>query len=184
MKTHEICVLSHSYIFNINVKYTLHLVRLIIQMNRQDTKEKLQTDGQIVFYCFCPCVIFLIVQTLKEKYTYYTGSRNLYKLLDYSYTGPRNIYRFLTFSLRLYFIVNYTIYIYILLFCLYSYQLSIVYILINFILFIFLLSIFYRYSYQLSFIYILIINPLLYIPLSYLYSYSLSLYIYIKSLLL
>ena len=152
MKTHEICVLSHSYIFNINVKYTLHLVQPIIQINSQDTKEKLQTDGQIVFCYFSVRCPFLTNQTLKEKYTYCTGSRNIEYLLDYSHTGTRNIYRFLTFSFRLYFIVNYTIYIYILLFCLYSYQLSIVYILISFILFIFLLSIFYRYSYYQSFI--------------------------------
>nr|DAT83771.1 MAG TPA: hypothetical protein [Caudoviricetes sp.] len=60
----------------------------------------------------------LINQTLKEKYSYCTGSRILYKLLDYYYTGPRNIYRFLTFSLRFYFIVNYayTQYIYYYLF--------------------------------------------------------------------
>ena len=116
MKTHEICVLSHSYIFNINVKYTLHLVRLIIQMNIQDTKEKLQTGVQIVFCYFSVRCPFLTNQTLKEKYTYCTGSRNLYKLLDYSHTGPRNIYRFLTFSFRLYFIVNYAHTIYILLF--------------------------------------------------------------------
>nr|DAK66507.1 MAG TPA: hypothetical protein [Caudoviricetes sp.] len=31
----------HTYIFNINVKYTLHLVQLIIQMDSRDTKEKL-----------------------------------------------------------------------------------------------------------------------------------------------
>nr|DAU08754.1 MAG TPA: hypothetical protein [Caudoviricetes sp.] len=91
--------------------------------------------AQVDFYAFCSCGIFLIVQTLKEKYTYCTGSRNLYKLLDYYYTGPRNIYRFLTFSLRLYFIVNYTIYILLFLY------------LFSYLLFIFLLAILYRYSY-------------------------------------
>ena len=106
----------HSYIFNINVKYTLHLVQPIIQIERQDTKEKLYIDGQIAFCCFSVSCPFLTNQTLKEKYTYCTGPRILYKFLDYSHTGTRNIYRFLTFSFRLYFIVNYTIYIYILLF--------------------------------------------------------------------
>ena len=103
----------HSYIFNINVKYTLHLVRLIIQMNRQNTKERVYITGQIVFYCFCPCGIFLIVQTLKKNSDWNTGSRNIEYLLNYSHTGTRNIYRFLTFSFRLYFIVNYTHYIYL-----------------------------------------------------------------------
>ena len=72
----------HSYIFNINVKYTLHLVQPIIQINRQDTKEKLQTDGQMVFYCFSVRCPFLTNQTLKEKYTYCTGSRILYHFSD------------------------------------------------------------------------------------------------------
>ena len=45
---------------------------------------------------------------------------------------------------------------------------------ISYLLFICLLSIFYRYSYTLYLVYILIINLLLYIPLSYLYVYSLS----------
>ena len=112
----------HSYIFNINVKYTLHLVPLIIQMNRQNTKEKLYTDRQIAFCYFSIRCPFLTNQTLKEKYTYCTGSRKSYKFLDYSHTGTRNIYRFLTFSFRLYFIVNYTIYILLFLY-LFSYLL-------------------------------------------------------------
>ena len=142
----------------------------------------------------CWTIEHLIVQTLKEKYAYCTGSRNIEYLLDYSHTGPRNIYRFLTFSFRLYFIVNYTIYIYILLFCLYSYKLSIVYILISFILFIFLLSIFYRYSYYLSLIYMFIIFLLFIclfyiyynmLPLFYIYSYKLSFtYMYILAFII
>ena len=147
MKSHEICVLPHTYIFNINVKYTLHLVQLIIQIDRQDTKEKLQTSWQINFCTFCSCGIFLINQTLKEKYAYCTGSRNLYRFLNYYYTGPRNIPYFLTISLRLYFIVNHTYTIYILLFLyLFSYLLQI-----------FLLSIFYLYVYSLSLVYMLIL---------------------------
>ena len=90
-------------------------------MNRQDTKEKLLITVQINFCYFSVSCPFLTNQTLKEKYTYCTGPRILEYLLDYSHTGTRNIYRFLTFSLQPYFIVNYTIYIYILLFCLYVY---------------------------------------------------------------